>query len=175
MEAQVLAALEVTLREFHSDPRRVYLTGFSMGGYGTWLIAARHPNRFAALVPIAGGIVWPPPAPIVDETPYAKTAEKVARIPAWVFHGSADRNVLVTESREMIKLLRRVGANVRYTEYDGMATLARGIEPMRTRNCRVGSSNRCCRTCPDTRAKVKMRSLTQPLLGGRWLEFIYLP
>ena len=121
MEPQVLAALDASMREFHGDSRRVYLTGFSMGGYGTWSIAASHPERFAALVPIAGGIVWPPPVHIVDETPYARTAEKIVRIPAWVFHGSADRNVLATESREMVKLLRQMKANVRYTEYAGVA------------------------------------------------------
>jgi predicted peptidase len=121
MEAQVLAALEASMQEFHGDSRRVYLTGFSMGGYGTWAIAARHPKLFAALVPISGGVVWPTPARIVDEIPYASIAEKVAGIPSWVFHGGADRNVFVTESREMVKLLRTMNANVRYTEYDGAA------------------------------------------------------
>ena len=81
MEAQVLAALEASLREFHGDRRRVYLTGFSMGGYGTWAIAARHPHRFAALVPIAGEVVWPTPERIKDESPYRAIAEKIARIP----------------------------------------------------------------------------------------------
>lgn len=120
MEAQVLAALDASANEFHGDPERTYLTGFSMGGYGTWAIAARHPNRFAAIVVVCGGIVWPSPAQITDEAPYAAIANKVAAIPIWIFHGSADQNVFVTESREMVKLLRGLHAYVRYTEYDGV-------------------------------------------------------
>jgi predicted peptidase len=121
MEAQILAALDASTKEFHGDPRRVYLTGFSMGGYGTWSIAAKYPNRFAAIVVVCGGIQWPTPPRITKEEPYAAIARKVAEIPIWVFHGNADRNVFVTESREMVKLLRELHADVRYTEYDGVA------------------------------------------------------
>ena len=118
MEAQILAALDAAAREFHGDPRRTYLTGFSMGGYGTWPLAAKYPDRFAAIVVICGGIRWPTPQKIEDEAPYAAIARQVAGIPIWVFHGNADRNVFVTESREMVKLLRGLHADVRYTEYD---------------------------------------------------------
>ena len=118
MEAQILAALEASAKEFHGDPRRVYLTGFSMGGYGTWSLAAKYPNRFAAIVVVCGGIQWPTPHRITNEEPYRAIAGKVAGIPIWVFHGNADRNVFVTESREMVKLLRALQADVRYTEYD---------------------------------------------------------
>jgi predicted peptidase len=121
MEAQILAALDASTKEFHGDPLRMYVTGLSMGGYGTWALAARHPDRFAAIVVICGGIVWPTPRPIQDETPYAAVASKLTKIPIWVFHGSADRNVFVTESREMVKLLRALHADVRYTEYEGVA------------------------------------------------------
>jgi predicted peptidase len=121
MEAQILAALDASTQEFHGDPRRTYLTGFSMGGYGTWGLAAKYPNRFAAIVVICGGIQWPTPKRISDEKPYAAIASKVAGIPIWIFHGNADRNVFVSESREMAKLLRALHADVRYTEYDGVA------------------------------------------------------
>jgi predicted peptidase len=121
MEAQIMAALDASAQEFHGDPLRTYLTGFSMGGYGTWAIASRHPERFAALVAICGGIVFPTGARIKDEAPYAAVAGKVAGIPVWVFHGNADRNVSVTESREMVKLLRELHSDVRYTEYDKVA------------------------------------------------------
>jgi predicted peptidase len=117
MEAQILAALDASAREFHGDPQRTYLTGFSMGGYGTWSIAVRHPGRFAALVVVCGGIQWPTPPQVVNEAPYAAIAAQVAAMPIWVFHGDADRNVFVTESREMVKLLRGLHADVRYTEY----------------------------------------------------------
>jgi predicted peptidase len=121
MEAQVLAALDAATKEFHGDPLRSYFTGFSMGGYGTWSIAAKHPNRFAAIVVVCGGIRWPTPVTISDEGPYASIARKVATIPIWVFHGNADRNVFVTESREMVKLLRELHSDVHYTEYDGVS------------------------------------------------------
>jgi predicted peptidase len=121
MEAQILAVLDASMKEFHGDPRRVYLTGLSMGGYGTWSIAAKYPNRFAAIVVVCGGIQWPTPRRIKKEGPYQAIAGKVAGIPIWVFHGNADRNVFVTESREMVKLLRELNADVRYTEYDGVA------------------------------------------------------
>lgn len=121
MEAQILAALDASILEFHGDPRRVYLTGFSMGGYGTWSLAAKYPHRFAAIVLVCAGIQWPTPPQITNEEPYAAIARKVAGIPIWVFHGNADRNVFVTESREMVKLLRGLRANIRYSEYDGVA------------------------------------------------------
>jgi predicted peptidase len=121
MEAQIMAALDASAKEFNGDPQRTYLTGFSMGGYGAWLIGARHPKRFAALVVVCGGIEWPTPNKIAREEPYTAVASKVAGIPIWVFHGNADRNVFVTESREMVKLLRGLNANVRYTEYEGVA------------------------------------------------------
>jgi len=120
MEAQIMAALDASAKEFNGDPQRTYLTGFSMGGYGTWLIGARHPTRFAALVVVCGGIQWPAPHKIRREEPYMAVADKVAGIPVWIFHGSADRNVSVTESREMAKLLRGREGEVRYTEYKGV-------------------------------------------------------
>ena len=121
MEALLLAALDASLKEFHGDPQRTYLTGLSMGGYGAWSLAAKYPNRFAAMAVVCGGIQWPAPSRIKQETPYKDIAGKVAGIPIWVFHGSADRNVFVTESREMVKLLRELHADVRYTEYQGVA------------------------------------------------------
>jgi predicted peptidase len=121
MQAQILAALDASIAEFHGDPQRLYLTGLSMGGYGTWALAAKYPSRFAAIVVVCGGIQWPTAARIKDEAPYAAVAQKVASIPIWVFHGNADRNVRVTESREMVKQLRALKADVHYTEYPGVA------------------------------------------------------
>jgi len=125
MQAQALAALDASTEEFNGDRERTYLTGFSMGGYGTWSMASRHPDRFAALVIVAGGIVWPPSAAIREPdpraNPYVSSAKKVAHIPSWVFHGDADRNVPVTESRRMVDALKALDADVRYTEYKGVA------------------------------------------------------
>jgi len=127
MEALALAALERTMREFHGDPRRIYLTGLSMGGYGTWALGALYPGKFAALVPICGGVRLPhsrefPNAHDTDDSadPYAAIARKIGKTPVWVFHGDADSTVSVAESRQMVEALKAAGGNVRYTEYPGV-------------------------------------------------------
>jgi predicted peptidase len=125
MQVQALAALDYSSKEFNGDPERTYLTGFSMGGYGTWNIASKHPGRFAALVVVSGGIVWPPSEAIREPdpkaNPYVRTARKVAHIPVWIFHGDADQNVPFTESGRMVAALKALKADVRFTEYKGLA------------------------------------------------------
>ena len=127
MEAQALAALDAALKEFNGDPERTYLTGLSMGGYGSWDVAAKVPNRFAAVAVVCGGILMPAAAKAQHDVPqpdsadpYADTAKKVAGLPIWVFHGGADPTVPVTESRKMVEALKALNADVRYTEYDGV-------------------------------------------------------
>jgi predicted peptidase len=125
MEAQALKALDQAMKEFNADPQMVYLTGISMGGYGTWHMASRNPGRFAALAPVCGGIR--PPAGLETghtqtppSDPYAATAEKIGSTPVWVFHGEADPVVPVAESRKMVEALKAIGGNVRYSEYPGV-------------------------------------------------------
>jgi predicted peptidase len=86
------------------DPDRVYLTGLSMGGYGTWSLAAAHPERFAAIVPICGG---GNPA----------DAAKLASLPVWVFHGAKDPTVPLERSKEMVEAIKSAGGNPRFTIY----------------------------------------------------------
>ena len=126
MEAQALKALDQTMKEFKGDPARVYLTGLSMGGYGTWGFASEHPGKFAAIVPICGGIHSTHAAEIpnyrnVDDSadPYTAIAQKIGKTPVWVFHGEADPIVPVTESRQMVAALKAAGGNVRYTSTPG--------------------------------------------------------
>jgi predicted peptidase len=124
METQALASLDQSIKEFHTDPDRVYLTGLSMGGYGSWALLQKYPGRFAAAVVICGGIVPPPstklPAPPGDD-PYGDAAKKIGTsMPIWVFHGGADPVVPVTESRKMVEALKALGSNVKYTEFDGV-------------------------------------------------------
>jgi predicted peptidase len=59
MSDVAMAALEQAQKEFHANPQRIYLTGLSMGGYGTWYLAGRYPGKFAAITPICGGILVP--------------------------------------------------------------------------------------------------------------------
>jgi predicted peptidase len=122
MESQVLAALDAAMKEFNGDPSRVYLTGLSMGGYGTWSIAAGHPGRFAALVPVCGGIRRPDAGAVQEgpADPYAETAKKIGATPVWIFHGNADQSVPVGESRKMEAALKANSGNVKYTEYEGV-------------------------------------------------------
>jgi predicted peptidase len=127
MEAQALKALDQSMREFKGDPERTYLTGLSMGGFGTWGFASEHPGKFAALVPVCAGIRSAHGAEIpnyrdVDSSadPYAATAQKIGNTPVWAFHGDADDAVPVTESRQMVAALKAAGGNVHYTEYPGV-------------------------------------------------------
>ena len=123
-----MMALERAAVEFQGDPKRFYLTGLSLGGYGTWHLALAHPGRFAALVPVCGGIVQPEsvesvrqsPLTMTAADPYAFTAERVKQTPVWIFHGAADRVIPASESREMYEELLRVGGRVQYTEFPGV-------------------------------------------------------
>jgi predicted peptidase len=124
-----MAALDRTLVELDGDRDRVYLTGLSLGGFGTWHLAMLHPDRFAAIVPICGGIVPAGTASSVRQSPltegaadpHAFAAARVRHLPVWIFHGRDDQAILPTESRKMADALNAAGAaNVRYTEYEGV-------------------------------------------------------
>lgn len=91
------------------DPKRIYVTGLSMGGMGSWYAAASKPARFAAMLEVCGGgdPSW---------------AERYAGIPIWAFHGQADTVVPVIRGREMIQSLGEAGhwPELRYSEYPGV-------------------------------------------------------
>ena len=91
-------------KELPVDPDRIYLTGLSMGGYGTWGALALEPKLFAAAVPICGG-----------GDPGA--AKKFAKVPIWAFHSDGDPVVSVEGSRAMIAALKKAGGEPKYTEY----------------------------------------------------------
>ncbi|MCI0663581.1 MAG: prolyl oligopeptidase family serine peptidase [Acidobacteria bacterium] len=126
MQEQALTALHQTIKEFNGDLERIYLTGLSMGGYGTWSIASKYPGRFAVLVPICGGIRPPARVPVPEEPkngepvldPYLETAKKIGQTPVWIFHGADDKIVPTEESRKMHDALKSAGGNVKYTEYE---------------------------------------------------------
>jgi poly(3-hydroxybutyrate) depolymerase len=135
-ERDVLRCLEEAKRRLRIDEERVYLNGESMGGSGTWLIGARHPQLFAAIAPIFGG--WDnrllPGAgfdnPVPDrpmERWIAETqssfapAEQLIATPIFVQHGDADAAVSVEHSRHIVRLLQRWGYDIRYREYPGWA------------------------------------------------------
>jgi predicted peptidase len=101
---RALAMLHLVEKEYKIDPKRIYLTGLSMGGYGTWSLAAADPERWAAIAPVCGG-------------GDPKTAARITDVPCWCFHGDQDRAVPVERSREMIAALKSAGGQPRYTEY----------------------------------------------------------
>lgn len=105
--ARAMAILAEVQKKYKVDDKRIYLTGLSLGGYGTWSLAAKYPDRWAAIVPICGG-------------GNTDVAPKIKDIPCWCFHGDADQTVKVDRSREMIKALKDAGASPKYTEYPGV-------------------------------------------------------
>lgn len=94
--------LDSLLREFSIDEHRLYVTGLSMGGFATWDLILRFPDRFAAAVPMSAG-------------GDANRAAEIAHIPIWNFHGTLDDAVPVSFSREIIYALERAGQEVKYT------------------------------------------------------------
>lgn len=101
---EVIALLDEIQSKYKVDPDRVYLTGLSMGGFGTWETATQYPERFAAIVPICGG-----------GRPY--TAARLKNLPTWVFHGEKDPVVPIKRSEEMVDALNKAGGDVKFTRY----------------------------------------------------------
>ncbi len=106
-ERLVLELIPALQKEFSIDAKRIYVTGLSMGGYGTWNLIGRRPELFAAAVPICGG-------------GNEKMAEKMAKVPIWAFHGDKDTAVPVDRSRKMIAAIEKAGGKPKYTEYKGV-------------------------------------------------------
>lgn len=103
-QTAVIELLRSIIKEHGADASRVYVGGFSMGGYGTWDLLARFPETFAAAVPVCGG---------VDPS----RAEAMKSVAIWAFHGEKDNVVPPAGSRAAIKALKQAGATVKYTEF----------------------------------------------------------
>ncbi|WP_313217446.1 prolyl oligopeptidase family serine peptidase [Stenotrophomonas sp.] len=121
-----LAALDAAIAEFGADPQRQYLTGMSMGGYGSWNIALEHPDRFAAIAPVCGAVLSPHQsrpdlqveAVAGQRDPYAAIAQRLRNVPIWMFHGALDDLVPPDDDRKLHAAFQQAGAkDVRYTEY----------------------------------------------------------
>lgn len=100
----LIMLLDNIIEKYNVDKKRVYLTGISMGGYGTWRLAANYPEKFDAIVPICGG-GDPQWAQFLKDTPI------------WVFHGAKDDIIPISESEIMVNALRELGNNVKFTVY----------------------------------------------------------
>jgi predicted peptidase len=106
--APLLALLDDAASRHRADPRRVVVTGVSMGGFGTWDLAMTAPARFAAIAPICGG-------------GKPRLARLLVHLPIWAFHGQEDDIVPVSETLDMIDAIRAVGGAPRMTIYPGVA------------------------------------------------------
>lgn len=96
--------LDKVIKSNKIDRSRIYVTGLSMGGFATWELIQRMPDKFAAAVPVCGG----------GDLEYAP---KLSLIPLWVFHGDADKRVPVQRSRNMVEAITKKGGHPNYTEF----------------------------------------------------------
>ena len=102
----IIKFIEQLKAEKNVDENRIYLTGLSMGGFGTWYTAMARPDIFAAIAPVCGGgMAW---------------NAAVLTMPVWAFHGDEDTAVSVNQSDEMIKALENLGADVKYSRLAGV-------------------------------------------------------
>ena len=101
---ELTALVDEMIEKYKVDRDRIYVTGLSMGGFGTWSLAAYAPFRFAALVPICGG-----------GEPSA--AKRLAHVPTWVFHGAKDPRVPLERSTKMVEAIKKNGGSVKFTVY----------------------------------------------------------
>jgi predicted peptidase len=96
---------------YRVDPKRIYVTGLSMGGSGTWHMAIRFPHRFAAVVPVAGFYSWASrmvPSNICD----------LRGLPVWAFHGARDSTVPLYQDEVIVEALKACGSSVKFTVYE---------------------------------------------------------
>jgi predicted peptidase len=105
--ALAISLLKSKVNNLPVDVKRVYVSGLSMGGYGTWDIIQRMPDYFAAAIPVCGG-------------GDSAEAPKLKNLPIWCFHGGNDRVVKTKRSQDMIAAIKKAGGSPKYTEYPGV-------------------------------------------------------
>jgi predicted peptidase len=103
----LIKLIKLAAKTLPVDSTRIYLTGLSMGGFGTWFALAREPELFAAAVPVCGG-------------GDPGKAQAISNIPIWAFHGAADDVVAPSFSQKMVAALKKVNGKVKYTELPGV-------------------------------------------------------
>lgn len=101
---ELVALLDEISGKYKVDPDRIYVTGLSMGGFGSWRLAAYAPERLAAIAPICGG----------GETYWTK---EFAHLPVWAFHGAKDTGVPLERSQAMVDALKKSGGDPKFTIY----------------------------------------------------------
>jgi len=120
VDAEVMALVAQVRREYSVDPERIALTGLSQGGHGAWVLGARHPGVWSALVPVCGYGPARRDLPGVFNGSADELAAKIKGMPVWAFHGEADDVVPVAATRAMVAAIERGGATLRVTTYPGV-------------------------------------------------------
>ena len=103
---QLAALIDEVISKYPVDTDRLYLTGLSMGGYGSWDLSQAYPDKFAAIAPICGG-----------NDINSWMVDKIKHLPSWVFHGALDNVVPVGQSAMIVRALKAVEADVKFTVY----------------------------------------------------------
>lgn len=104
----IMTLLDTLMSDYSIDQNRVYVTGYSVGGYGSFSMAAEYNTTFAATVPLCGG----------GQT---TDAAKLKDMAVWVFHGAQDKGIPVENSRKMVQAIKAVGGTPNYTEFPDLA------------------------------------------------------
>lgn len=122
MLTMAMTALDQETNEFRADKARTYLTGLSLGGYGSWELARSYPTRWAAIAIAAGGVFWSyaPERWHEANTLPGEYARAIGHTPVWTFHGSDDRVVPVREDELMYAAVKASGGHIRYWVYQGL-------------------------------------------------------
>ncbi|MEK6701326.1 MAG: prolyl oligopeptidase family serine peptidase [Planctomycetota bacterium] len=118
-DAPVMAMLDSAKQEYSVDASRIYLTGLSQGGHGTWTLAGNHPDVWAAIAPICGYVNFKRDGG-VDRDAAAAIADKVKGLPIWTFHGEADDAVKPEQTRAVVDELTKLKADVKSSFYPGV-------------------------------------------------------
>lgn len=109
-ELEALSALlDEIIHTYPIDEERIYLSGLSMGGFGTWHFAEMEPDRFAALLPICGGYV--------PHIGFPERIKALKDVPVWTFHGELDQVVPIHLTEALVKALEEAGGHIRFTRY----------------------------------------------------------
>ena len=108
----LLGLLDDITAKYKVDKKRIYLTGLSMGGFGTWSLGLANPDRFAAIAPICGG-----GDPITILVADARRTKALKALPVWAFHGGKDPVVKTEESVRMVDALKKIGNDAKLTIY----------------------------------------------------------
>jgi predicted peptidase len=135
MAEQAMAALDATVKEFNGDENRLYIAGYSMGGFGVWQAAITYPDKFAAIIPVAGGVEPVGEPSERDKALLSKQVAAAASAPnvydayanvlknkaIWIVHGEKDESIPVDQARKMFAALKTAGnAKVVYNELPGV-------------------------------------------------------